>query len=84
MAWWTGALLLFSGGTFLFVATHTMQGQAAPTVSAHGHCGPDDTGATGYVITPKPDWPTGQTAGATAATVAGMMFPLVTLLFNHH
>jgi zinc transporter 9 len=24
-AWWTGMLLLFSGGTFLYVAMHTMQ-----------------------------------------------------------
>ncbi|CUS09870.1 unnamed protein product [Tuber aestivum] len=26
--WWTGVLLLFSGGTFLYVAMHTMQGQS--------------------------------------------------------
>lgn len=25
MDWWTGVLLLFSGGTFLFVAVHAMQ-----------------------------------------------------------
>ncbi|KAL0637135.1 hypothetical protein Q9L58_003958 [Maublancomyces gigas] len=29
MQWWTGVLLLFSGGTFLYVAMHTMQEQAA-------------------------------------------------------
>ncbi|KAL7273789.1 hypothetical protein RUND412_003331 [Rhizina undulata] len=28
MQWWTGVLLLFSGGTFLYVAMHTMQEQA--------------------------------------------------------
>lgn len=28
MQWWTGILLLFSGGTFLYVAMHTMQDQA--------------------------------------------------------
>ncbi|PWW79543.1 Zinc/iron permease [Tuber magnatum] len=28
MQWWTGVLLLFSGGTFLYVAMHTMQGQS--------------------------------------------------------
>jgi len=87
MTWWTGALLLFSGGTFLFVAMHTMQGHAAPMVAAHGHCDPEDTrtdGVNGYVITPKPDWHTGETIGTTAAAVVGMMFPLVTLLVNHH
>lgn len=29
MQWWTGVLLLFSGGTFLYVAMHTMMEQAA-------------------------------------------------------
>ncbi|KAG0137140.1 Zinc/iron permease [Tuber indicum] len=28
MQWWTGVLLLFSGGTFLYVAMHTMQSQS--------------------------------------------------------
>ncbi|MCJ1352677.1 MAG: hypothetical protein MMC33_002661 [Icmadophila ericetorum] len=34
MQWWTGVLLLFSGGTFLYVAMHTMQ-DTAP--SSHSH-----------------------------------------------
>jgi zinc transporter 9 len=32
--WWTGMLLLFSGGTFLYVAMHTMQ-DSAPGNESH-------------------------------------------------
>lgn len=86
MTWWTGAILLFSGGTFLFVAMHTMQGQAAQPGAAHGHCDTEDPtgdGVPGYVMTPKPD-ARGAVGATTAAAVVGMLFPLVTLLVNHH
>ncbi|KAF8938339.1 ZIP zinc transporter-domain-containing protein [Dissophora ornata] len=38
--WWTGLLLLFSGGTFLYVAMHVMSEMNNPETSA-GHVGGD-------------------------------------------
>ncbi|KAK9331385.1 Zinc/iron permease [Lipomyces starkeyi] len=61
--WWTGFLLLFSGGTFLYVAIHVMNETAENIkLEAAGSSRP---------------------AGSiqdTAAAVAGMLIPLVTLL----
>ena len=39
--WWTGILLLFSGGTFLYVAMHTMQEVSSTHTETHmnGHAG---------------------------------------------
>ncbi|RUS25334.1 hypothetical protein BC938DRAFT_472316 [Jimgerdemannia flammicorona] len=39
MQWWTGMLLLFSGGTFLYVAMHVLE-----EVQGHGHEGPGGSG----------------------------------------
>lgn len=53
--WWTGVLLIFSGGTFLFVAVHALQ---------RGDDTKDPPGNEGPLF---------------LLTVAGMLFPLVTL-----
>ncbi|KAF8455377.1 Zinc/iron permease [Terfezia claveryi] len=73
MAWWTGVLLLFSGGTFLYVAMHTMQLHAA------GHEGEDGEGeeeGSGYLM--KNAEFRGGTMGNMVAMVVGMLVPLVT------
>ncbi|KAJ6444686.1 ZIP metal ion transporter [Purpureocillium lavendulum] len=78
--WWTGMLLLFSGGTFLYVAMHAMQDDGA---SSHGHDhGPGTNGyADGTSISQRK--PKGPQMRDTLATVAGMFLPLVTQ-FGHH
>lgn len=78
--WWTGMLLLFSAGTFLYVAMHAMQEGESPL----GH----ETGSNsnGYADSPS----LGQRKQAkpqmrdTVATVAGMLIPLLTQFGHHH
>lgn len=81
----TGVLLLFSGGTFLYVAMHTVQENS----SDHTHEG----GANGYASVPMGLYGGGQ-GGAprqkdgsgftdTMVTVAGMLFPLLLGVFGH-
>lgn len=82
----TGVLLLFSAGTFLYVAVHTMQ------ESGHGH---GTTEGNGYVGVPMSDlgdmYPSASSAPAkreegsltdNLVTVVGMLVPLV-LSFGH-
>lgn len=82
----TGVLLLFSGGTFLYVAMHTMQ----ENNSNHGH---GEGGANGYASVPMDLYGSGQ-AGASGAkdsggftdtlvTVVGMLIPLLLGVFGH-
>ncbi|KAK9377766.1 Zinc/iron permease [Lipomyces chichibuensis] len=61
--WWTGFLLLFSGGTFLYVAIHVMN-ETAESIKF-------EVGGSSR--------PAGSIQD-TAAAVAGMLIPLVTLL----
>ncbi|KAI1129613.1 Zinc/iron permease [Nemania abortiva] len=75
--WWTGMLLLFSAGTFLYVAMHAMQeGESA---GDHG------SGANGYA-----DGSISQRKHAhpqmreTLATMIGMLLPLLTQFGHHH
>ncbi|KAF7539246.1 hypothetical protein G7Z17_g12461 [Cylindrodendrum hubeiense] len=78
--WWTGMLLLFSGGTFLYVAMHAMQEDG----SSHGHG--HEHGANGYAegnssVQRKPKGPQMRD---TLATVGGMLVPLLTQFGHHH
>ncbi|KAJ1335194.1 solute carrier family 39 (zinc transporter) member 9 [Microdochium nivale] len=76
--WWTGMLLLFSGGTFLYVAMHAMQEGEAST----GH---HEQGTNGYadgMVGTQQKQPTTQVRD-TLATVGGMLLPLLTQ-FGHH
>ena len=80
----TGVLLLFSGGTFLYVAMHTMQD------SGHEH----DEGTNGYAGVPMTDMWDDSGGGTirkddgqsklsdTLVCVAGMLLPLLTQ-FGH-
>ncbi|KAK9387005.1 Zinc/iron permease [Lipomyces mesembrius] len=61
--WWTGFLLLFSGGTFLYVAIHVMN-ETAESIKL-------EAGGSSRPAVSIQD---------TAAAVAGMLIPLVTLL----
>ncbi|KAK6849473.1 hypothetical protein PG995_013306 [Apiospora arundinis] len=76
--WWTGMLLLFSGGTFLYVAMHAMQeGDGA------GH--EPNSGPNGYA-----DSHTNQRKQSkpqmrdTLATGVGMLIPMLTQFGHHH
>ncbi|KAK3700574.1 hypothetical protein LTR37_015902 [Vermiconidia calcicola] len=86
----TGVLLLFSGGTFLYVAMHTMQENG----SAHDH-GAELGQANGYSGVPMTDLyeetaPMGtakREGGAfmdTLVTVGGMLLPLLTQFGHGH
>ncbi|KAF4983867.1 hypothetical protein FZEAL_808 [Fusarium zealandicum] len=78
--WWTGMLLLFSGGTFLYVAMNAMQEDSG----AHGHT--HDHGLNGYAegnaATQRK--PKGPQMRDTLATIGGMLVPLLTQFGHHH
>lgn len=81
----TGVLLLFSGGTFLYVAMHTMQDSGG-----HSH----DEQGNGYVSVPMadiygsapPSAPKTDSGGLadTLVCVVGMLIPLLTQLGHGH
>ncbi|KAI9649505.1 hypothetical protein NHQ30_002082 [Ciborinia camelliae] len=76
--WWTGMLLLFSGGTFLYVAMHAMQEDSG--VHFHEH-----TNSNGYL-----EGSLSQRKQAkpkmrdTLAAVGGMLIPLLTQFGHDH
>lgn len=79
----TGVLLLFSGGTFLYVAMHTMQ-------EAGGHSHDDSNGYVGVPMTDIYDstpsaMPKRDSSGFTdtLVCVVGMLIPLLTQTFGH-
>ncbi|KAF4467595.1 zinc transporter zip9 [Fusarium albosuccineum] len=80
--WWTGMLLLFSGGTFLYVAMHAMQEDSGAHGLGHGH----DHGLNGYTEgnTPTQRKPKGPQMRDTLATIGGMLVPLLTQFGHHH
>ncbi|KAL2753652.1 hypothetical protein ACRALDRAFT_1077392 [Sodiomyces alcalophilus JCM 7366] len=69
--WWTGMILLFSAGTFLYVAMHAMQEEGG---SGHDH-GFSESSAN---MSQRPQ------VRDTLVTVAGMLLPLVTQFGHHH
>ncbi|EHK18761.1 uncharacterized protein TRIVIDRAFT_193860 [Trichoderma virens Gv29-8] len=72
--WWTGMLLLFSGGTFLYVAMHAMQEDGS--VHSHDH----SSGVNGYSDgnSAHQRKSKGPQMRDTLATVVGMLIPLLT------
>jgi len=80
----TGVLLLFSGGTFLYVAMHTMQEHGS---AGHGHGGQD-----GYAEVPMYEQagPAAKSGGGEGGvsdalvTVAGILLPLLTQFGHAH
>ncbi|MCJ1479870.1 hypothetical protein MMC06_000024 [Schaereria dolodes] len=81
MRWWTGVLLLFSGGTFLYVAMHTMQGDD----SAGGY---EESNGNGYLDGSHAREPArpeeGKSLRLVLAAVGGMLLPLVTQIGHVH
>ncbi|KAK8856585.1 Zinc/iron permease [Apiospora arundinis] len=76
--WWTGMLLLFSGGTFLYVAMHAMQeGDGAGHESSSGPNGYADS-HTNQRKQSKPQM------RDTLATGVGMLIPMLTQFGHHH
>lgn len=85
----TGVLLLFSGGTFLYVAMHTMQESGAGE-HAHG----EEHAMNGYAGVPMDDPYSSQTQSQpksqgpalldTLVTVGGMLLPLLTQFGHGH
>ncbi|CAL3970606.1 unnamed protein product [Diplocarpon coronariae] len=76
--WWTGMLLLFSAGTFLYVAMHAMQEDASLESSSHAHFANGYTDAGLQRKQPKPQM------RDTLAAVGGMLIPLLTQIGHHH
>ncbi|KAK4193553.1 zinc transporter ZIP9 [Podospora australis] len=77
--WWTGMLLLFSAGTFLYVAMHAMQEENSV---GHDH----SSGASGYS---EGGGSSHRRQGKlqmrdTIGTVIGMLLPLLTRFGHHH
>ncbi|KAL1855835.1 hypothetical protein Daus18300_010909 [Diaporthe australafricana] len=76
--WWTGMLLLFSAGTFLYVAMHAMQED--PSAQGHEH----HSAMNGYADTSTQRKPSRPQMRDTLATVGGMLLPLLTQFGHHH
>ncbi|KAF4624791.1 hypothetical protein G7Y89_g13375 [Cudoniella acicularis] len=78
--WWTGMLLLFSAGTFLYVAMHAMQEDSSHSShdshsSTNGYA---DSSSSSQRNKPKPQM------RDTFAAVGGMLIPLLTQIGHHH
>ncbi|KAE9368083.1 Zinc/iron permease [Stipitochalara longipes BDJ] len=74
--WWTGMLLLFSAGTFLYVAMHAMQED-----SHHEHSHTSSNGYADSAAQRKKEKPQMRD---TLAAVGGMLIPLLTQVGHHH
>ncbi|KAJ6155366.1 hypothetical protein N7470_005932 [Penicillium chermesinum] len=75
--WRTGMLLLFSGGTFLYVAMHTMQ-ENEPGSSAH------DTHVNGYGDSRESQDGSDKSMRDLIASVVGMILPLFLQIGHAH
>ncbi|KAF8853035.1 ZIP metal ion transporter-like protein [Acephala macrosclerotiorum] len=75
--WWTGMLLLFSAGTFLYVAMHAMQEDSNHEHSHQSSNGYAD-GSSPQRTKPKPQMKD------TLAAVGGMLIPLLTQIGHSH
>ena len=77
--WWTGMLLLFSGGTFLYVAMHSMQEDAAPHEHlVNGH-------ANGFVDGREaPKQEQAPSIRDLSAAIIGMILPLFLQIGHAH
>ncbi|KAF9360197.1 hypothetical protein BGX26_010197 [Mortierella sp. AD094] len=71
--WWTGMLLLFSGGTFLYVAMHVMSEMNNPERSS---------GSSGYVGGAGPD--KGLSVVDVLCVIGGMVVPLILSVDHEH
>lgn len=80
--WWTGMLLLFSGGTFLYVAMHTMEEISSPAADSHGH---GQSQPNGYSESRDVQHPSSQASVKDLmAAVFGMILPLFLQIGHAH
>ncbi|EWC47005.1 hypothetical protein DRE_03767 [Drechslerella stenobrocha 248] len=79
--WWTGVLLLFSAGTFLFVAMHAMQEISGGDSQHSTGAGSRENRMQELDFSHGDD--ENKTQGA-LLTVVGMLAPLITYLGPHH
>ncbi|KAK3063094.1 hypothetical protein LTS18_002759 [Coniosporium uncinatum] len=97
--WWTGVVLIFSGGTFLYVAMHAMQESAASSYFSHAHShsytyseteissAANGYGESGLLDPYGPrDSPQkkGPSVSETSLAVVGMLLPLFTQIGHAH
>ncbi|KAK6543873.1 hypothetical protein TWF694_000596 [Orbilia ellipsospora] len=82
--WWSGVLLLFSAGTFLFVAMHAMQEMAGGPNSHNHGMGMNSHELRMQELDMVPDHEDDNKMQSTLLTVAGMLTPLITYLGPHH
>ncbi|KAK3322477.1 ZIP zinc transporter-domain-containing protein [Apodospora peruviana] len=80
--WWTGMLLLFSAGTFLYVAMHAMQEDNFSGGHDHHSNGYHPEGGSGGGQSQRKQ--TKPQMRDTLATVGGMLLPLLTQFGHHH
>ncbi|TVY30717.1 Zinc transporter [Lachnellula hyalina] len=73
--WWTGMLLLFSAGTFLYVAMHAMQDDSTHTTYEQNGYAENGNSQRAKPKTQMRD---------TFAAVGGMLIPLLTQFGHHH
>ncbi|KAL9125749.1 MAG: hypothetical protein Q9217_005096 [Psora testacea] len=83
MKWWTGVLLLFSGGTFLYVAMHTMQEEDTSNGLQ------DESQSNGYLDAgsgrqSRRGQKASRNPGLVLASVGGMLLPLITQIGHAH
>lgn len=81
MKWWTGVLLLFSGGTFLYVAMHTMQEEDSQNAAQ------EESPSNGYLESggrPSRRQKGGRNPRLVLAAVGGMLLPLITQIGHAH
>lgn len=81
----TGVLLLFSGGTFLYVAMHTMQeggGHAEHAADGYAEVPMNGYGEGGSGVPAKEGGQNG--VAETFVTVLGMLLPLLTQFGHAH
>ncbi|KAM0787604.1 hypothetical protein ACM66B_003672 [Microbotryomycetes sp. NB124-2] len=88
IGWWTGIVLVFSGGTFLFVATHVMQDDnQSSSSSLSSSSSPDESTNGGADSSPYDHHHAhaGSNSAKMALVISGMITPFVlTMLIGHH
>ncbi|KAK4051156.1 hypothetical protein OIV83_002978 [Microbotryomycetes sp. JL201] len=92
IGWWTGIVLVFSGGTFLFVATHVMQDDQSNSSNQPEHYGGTTNGRNSTGSSMEDDFDQHHHAvgvssrlGKMALVISGMITPFVltTLIGSH-
>lgn len=81
-AWWTGMLLLFSGGTFLYVAMHSMQ--ELSDISGHGRGQMNGHMNGGIDTRDGPGQDSGQSPKDLLVACFGMILPLILQVGHAH